>query len=562
MHFIFLLLFLFKPLFSQTLISENRKIEQFIHIWGLVKYQHPDVSKGVFNFNEEFVKELNNIENVKTQEELNMEFVSWINFFTSSKTKFYTDEGIFNSNNIFNKNVDFKWIETSKFSIELVELLNKIKNNTTIGDYYASINSLNNFINYKNEKGIDNFDSSKISHRLLFLSSFWNVMNFWNVNLYLTDTPWSEVLIEMIPDFIEKDNIKFEYAKDKLFSKLNDSHANYESSYLINKVLTKFPPFVGKIINDSLVVTQLNNIDLSNKDNINLGDVIYSVEGKTLKQYYTDKFSNVVSASTNNWLKRRIENYFILASDKDSVQVEIRKKNGIIVNKYIKLYKLNSYPFQIESLYKLRNENWKEITDNIGYINLNSISKSELKKAFLTFENTKGIIIDLRNYPKEITPNDIANFIYPEKKIFLKLLRPIFPSYGEYDAKVPLGFINNPFEVGSVNKDYYKGKIVLLVDRKTGSNAEYIGMAIQQAPNCITIGEPTFGAVLNRNTFTLSDKTTIDYTGMGAFYPNGDNVQRKGLKIDYEIKESAINFNSNIYNEKAIQFIQTNFSKN
>lgn len=548
---------LFQFSFSQNYVTDDTKTENLIRIWGLLKYQHPEVSKGSFDFNQEFINEFDRIQSIKTQETLNAEFLSWIRKFDLRKSKFKTEPNRLNNKNIFSKNADFNWIESSNFSSELIQALNQIKSNTAIGNYYASINSLNKMIEFKNEKGYNNFDPTKKSHRILFLSSFWNAMRYWNVNIYLTDRPWTEVLTEMIPEFNENDSLKFEAAKEKLFSKLNDSHSNYESSYLLNKKLNHYAYFGGRIINDSIVITGIYNKDFAQKNGINLGDVVYSIDGKTLKEYYNGKFSQAISASNHNYLRSRIENYFLLANDNDSIQIGLLIKNGSFQNKHIKLYKSARYP---DNLYlrmnSQKNENWYKIKENIGYLNLSVIDKSELKIAFKELEKTEGIIIDLRNYPRNISTSDITEYLYPEKKVFIKVLGPTLPSYGEYDIKAPLRIISNPFSSGSSNKNYYKGKIVLLADRKTGSNAEFIAMSIQQAPNCTTVGEQTFGAVMNRIPITLTDKTTIDFTGMGAFYPNDKNVQRNGLKIDYPIKESAMNYNPDLYLEEAIKIIQ------
>ena len=86
--------------------------------------------------------------------------------------------------------------------------------------------------------------------------------------------------------------------------------------------------------------------------------------------------------------------------------------------------------------------------------------------------------------------------------------------------------------------------------------AEYYGMAIQQSPNCITIGEQTMGSVMNITSAMLPDKQEFYFTGTGAFYPNGECVQRKGLHIDYYIKESAANYNSELYIENAVKIIE------
>lgn len=555
--FLVIAIIFFQITYSQKTVTEVHKIESLINIWGLLKYKHPEVSKGKFDINEEFLNEFNRLASISNQEQLNAEFVNWIKKFDSEKSKYKNNPDFINTKNLFTKNSDYNWIENSNFNQELMDLINKVKNNSNFYDYYASINSFSNMVDFRNEKGYSNFNSNIKSNRILFLASFWNMMRYWNVNIYLTDTPWSKTLTELIPEFLSNDEINFENAKYKLISRLNDSHSDYSSINTTSNTFTKFPVFKGKTINDSLVITHIYNTDLAKKDIINLGDVIYSVEGKSLRNYYLDKFSHLISSSNENYLKYRTENFHILLSkNSDSIQIGLRKKDGKVYDKYIRLYKLSEYKSIPTNLESPKKEKIQQLSNDIGYINLDVINKIELKNAFKTFENTKGIVIDLRNYPRYISASDIAYYLYPNKKVFIKTLVSLNPGYGEYNSKASLRIINNPFSAGNDNSNYYKGKIILLVDRSTQSKAEWIGMAIQASPNCITIGEQTAGAIMNINRITLADKSTACFTGVGAFYPNDEGVQRKGLKIDYQVKENAINYNPNLYIEKAIDLIK------
>ena len=555
--YLLILLLLTEISYSQTHLTKNQKIQSLITIWGLLKYQHPDCSRGYFNMNNEFLTEFEKIQQINTQDSLNAELLNWIQHFNLGKNKFKTNPNRLNSKTIFTKNANYNWIENSGFNSDTVELLKLIQNNTNCGDYYARINGLNKMVALTNENGLDNFDVTNESHRILFLNSFWNQMNYWNVNLHLTKQSWTSTLVEMIPEFAANDVVQFELAKDKLFSKLNDSHAYYTHSYLIEKKLNHFAYVGGKIVNDSLVVTSLFDKELAQKNGIGLGDVIFSIDGKTVIDYCNFRFFNVISASNENYLKSRTEKYFLLSSDKkDSVQIDLISKNGAITKKYLTRDEPKNYVGSKEQLEKMNAENFYYVSDAIGYLNLNKITPSEIKTAFKNFANAKGIIIDLRNYPKNISEAELPDFLYPEKKTFIKILAPCYPSYAEYDIEAGLKIVKNPFVAGKKNPDYYTGKIVLLVDRSTASKAEYIAMAIQQSPNCITIGEQTSGAPLNLNLVPLIDKTSIGFTGQGAFYPDDTEVQGKGIKIDYQVKESALNYNPNLYIEEAIKLIQ------
>ena len=539
--------------FPQASLSEEEKIEKLIQVWGLLKYQHPEVSRGEFNINAEFLTQLEKLKRTDSRMEFNSQLLDWVESFDSKKLK--PKKNWKKRDKLFIKNADFDWIAKSDFSKDLQALLEKVQFNKNYKDHYASVHSLASFVEFENDKPQEDFDATNKAHRLLFLAHFWNAMKYWNVNIYLTETPWNQVLSEMIPEF-SKDGLEaFEIAKEKLFSKLNDSHANYYPSHTLN-LLTHFPNFGGRIINDSLVVTRIFNEDSIKRNKISVGDIIHSVEGVKLGKYYIDKFLSVISVSNENYLKNEIQNTYLLASDKDSIKVNLLKKNGDKVKQYIHLYTLKNSYEKYRRKHPEKTENWKMLSEHIGYMNLYEITKDEVDAAFEKFEETKGIVIDLRNYPQNISTGTLPKYLYPRRKKFVKALAPEFPAYGEPDYKSPLRWIMNPFAAGKRNKNYYKGKVVLLVDRSTLSKAEWIGMAIQAAPNVITVGEQTGGAVLNRNEIRLMDSTSIDFTKMTAFYPDGREVQRNGLQLDHEIQESAKNYNKDLYLEKAMEIIE------
>ncbi len=543
--------------FSQQKISESKKVEDLIRIWGLLKYKHPTVSRGKFDIDQVFIKELGKLKTIQQQDTFNKHLLQWIRSFSDSSHRLKPASPT--PAKLFSKNEAYDWIENSGFSVALTNLLHTIKNNKNYGKHYASIRKLSHSVQFENDKELTGFTESNQSHRLLFLASFWNKMSYWNVNIYLTETPWNKVLTGLIPAFINKDTLSYKLAKDKLFAKLNDSHANYTSSYLYKQPSQKFSLYAGRIVNDSLVVKTIFNKSLAKKEGIEIGDVIYQINGNSIREQYLKKFKNRISASNENYLKSIVARYYLLSDSSDSLDIGLLKKTGKHIKQHIQLHKFTRNNYQPISMpSSLKGVAWKKLKKDIGYLNLSTINKSELKKAFQAFKNTKGLIIDLRNYPRNLKFTDLPYFLYPRKKVFMKILVPYAPSIGKYDAQTALKLLMNPFSAGRKNNKYYKGKIVLLVDRTTASMAEYFAMAIQAAPNCITIGEQTFGAVMNRNQVILKDKSTIDFTGNGAFYPDNTPVQRRGLKIDFQVKESAIGYDSYQYIDRAIKIIQKN----
>lgn len=533
-------------------ITANEKYKQFGLVWGLIKYHHSEVSKGKYNWDEIFVENIDKLEALKTQTNLDSFLLNFVVSVKESKIKTET-----NTDNLFTKNFDYNWIERYSDNKELYAKLKKLENNTSIGYYYTSKSGIPTF---ENEKGFKAFDYKIKSHRLLELFSFWNVIQYYYVNKYLMDNNWFSQLDYFIDSFVNSNSqLEYELAKTNLIIQLNDSHSISLSKTIADSLFKYRAPIGIKNINDTLVVTRIFNKNLAKKDDLKLGDLIVEINGLDIKTLQKQKIKSKFSSSNDTYSKGF--SGWLLLNKEDSVKVRINR-NDSVITKYIHLYKtFENKDYSSLPLFSYKKE-WQLIDDNIGYINLKTISKEDIKNAFEAFSNTDGIIIDLRNYPKNIRGSDITKYTYPDRKEFIKVLSPLKdrPSLAGF-GKPSISLIIDPFKSGGKNSKYYNKKIILLVDQTTQSMAEFVGMAIQASPNCITVGENTAGSVMNIAIYKLPDGTEFRFTTMGAFYPDGTGVQRKGLKIDHYVNETTSNFAQDQYIIKGIELIKSNQNK-
>ncbi|MDN3602768.1 S41 family peptidase [Belliella kenyensis] len=537
---------------SKEKIGDFEKYKQFGLVWGLMKYHHPIVSKGEYNWDEKFVENIKKLDDVLTKEDLDHFLLQFITSIDSGKIKASN-----NFDGLFMENYDYDWIEFYKPNNLLYGKLKDLKSNTNIKNYYISnSNFLSKIPKFDNEVGFETFDSDIKSHRLLTLFSFWNLIQYYYVNKYLIQPNWFDLLDDFVPEFADcKSDIEYEKVKHKMIASINDSHTSFISQKLNDLLFSKRPPFGIKLVNDTLVVTALFNVDLTERDDIKLGDRIVSLEDETPELYLSNKLKYVVSASNDSYLKRN--SISALRSGEDSIKVTI-DRNDTLTMKYIKLHKNFEIKDYVALPTFLYGEKWGVIDENVGYINLHSITKKEVKSAFKDLSKTQGIIFDLRNYPKHDILDEISKNIYPERKKFVQVLAPITnrPSLSKI-FNSPIRAIVDPFKSGRKNSKFYDGKVILLVNHSTQSKAEFIGMAIQAAPNCVTVGDTTSGALMNVSIFTLPDLSEILFTSLGGFYPNGAVVQGKGLNIDYYVQETTSNFVHDQYILKGIELIKS-----
>ncbi|WGH75463.1 hypothetical protein P8625_15555 [Tenacibaculum tangerinum] len=415
-----ILLFLFPfTIYSQTKITETEKYKQVCLIWGLMKYHHPDVSRGIYNWDLELISLLNSIEDIVEQEELNKELNYFITKYDNSATEFKNISINIDSEKIFKKNFKYDWIDEFAFNQEIKTRLVKLKNNSNIGDYYASSSKLTKMISFENEKGFLNFNPLLKNHRLLELYSFWNIIQYWDVNKYLTDINWIDNLDELIKSFINDKSIKeYEVSKLHMLAMLNDSHSYKTSMYFYETLFRYSPSFGVKVINDSLLVTSVYNETLTEKNNIDLGEIIVKINDTSISDYINTNFSKLISTSNDTYLRYRL-NHLILRSSVDSLRVHSLDINGNLKEKKLKLYK--SFKREnYKSLIQPEKTNWKKITAKITYINLANITSKEFAKILKQNKTDDGIILDLRNYPRNLKLNDFSKHFYPEKKSLSK----------------------------------------------------------------------------------------------------------------------------------------------
>jgi len=96
--------------------------------------------------------------------------------------------------------------------------------------------------------------------------------------------------------------------------------------------------------------------------------------------------------------------------------------------------------------------------------------------------------------------------------------------------------LGTPIKTGSVNENYYKGKIVIIVNEISQSNAEYTAIAFSTAPDVTVIGSTTAGADGNVSSIVLPGQINTFISGIGVYYPDGKETQRVGIVSDIEVK--------------------------
>ena len=417
------------------------------------------------------------------------------------------------------------WIQNeSFFNEEVSKSLKYIEDNRALQNHtYVSKAGKAGNVESTNEEAYPEFNWTNKSLRLLALFRYWNFVEYYYPYKYQTDQDWDNVLIAMIPEFLASTTeLEYHLTMLKLVTNLDDSHAGLTTPLLNDFFGTKFIPVIHRIIDDKAIITAFFNDSLAKINDLKVGDVITKVSGKKIIEVLNER--NKYLQGGNPSAKNAYAWNKIFNGSTDSIEIEYYRDNKLMVNKIVR------YPFNEFQFKRPQEEGWRKINDNIGYVNMGSLVRGDIPEMTDNLIDTKSIIFDLRNYPKDFLFGSLG-FLFSSNKhsSFFKSIVPDLTYPGRFVWKEGDKFSNK-------SDRYYQGKVIILVNERSISLAEFTAMYLQTVDNSITIGSQTLAADGNvsRLEFLGGYKTGI--TGIGIFYPDGTETQRVGVRIDLEVK--------------------------
>ena len=156
------------------------------------------------------------------------------------------------------------------------------------------------------------------------------------------------------------------------------------------------------------------------------------------------------------------------------------------------------------------------------------MSQSEASQSI---KRMQGLIVDIRNYPAEFVVFSLGSRFVDKPTPFARFTKAHFSNPGLFTFTDSM--------VLTPQKPHYEGKIVILVDEVSISQAEYTTMALRAGPNAIVVGSTTAGADGNVSRIPLPGGMSTMISGIGVFYPDKRPTQRVGITPDIEIRPTV-----------------------
>lgn len=499
-------------------------------VWGFLKYYHPMVCNGQYNWDYELFRWLPDALKSSSKKEVCEFLLNKINSMGPLDKK---GNNFPECDSVYYSIPSFQWMnELSHIHKPLYDLLNSIKladRSQTIYYYNKGINSMNSF---PTEADYENHIYPDAGFRLLALYRYWNIIEyFYPYRKGITDKTWNSVLDKFIPLFVNAKNTDdYRSTIDYLGTYLKDNHTSrqYADSILPSEKRNYYLPVFWDFVEKKLTVTDGFQSELKR------GDIIYAINDIAVDDL-VNRYARIISASNEPSLLYAIS--LELIQQKDSVINLTIKRNhkeqriavsGLTANKY--------YPLKAKYLSKEPYSKW--VSDSIGYFSpINQYRSDSLSVVMNRFKNAKALILDMRNYPCDLL-HHIADYLLPNRVGCTRTtsVEPNFPGVIRW---------NEIQYFGKENPDYYKGKVIVLINEKTVSMGESIVAILRHCPNAILVGSSTAGSDGPISTFVLPGAVHVRFTGEGFYFADKKAIQNVGITPDVKVHITPKGIDSN-----------------
>ena len=506
--FSFVLIALCSLLSINARAQDTAKVNAYydlVKTWGVLKYYSPAVNKGTVDWDSVLVVKFEVIANFGP-DSFYHSLNSWVKQYAYNKKLKPAKDTIVSGF----KNVD---------SLTVNSLINLTSLKVIKGYYFKGAKGCNYpyLPCFKNELNYDDKELWRKEVRFLALARFWNIIEYFYPYKDQLRENWDSVLAKYIPIVLNvKNPQQFEYVLLQLSVSLHDAQTHVNTSgtlgYVWNK---KLPPIQIKQVEGKAVITAVYDDSLSKT--IKPGMVVTEIEGEPADSIILP-LTSFISGDNDFQKANSLIFDFILAGKPGSLMhLKVQGVDGKTTELKVER-KLSLDELQKAVVLQLRASG--KLNDSIGYINAANTGEKEWERQMKQMKTTKGLVIDLRQYPQWSWQ---ALHIYFVKHGCGATLN------RTPDLHHPGRFLTVKDGSGS-GKERYKGKVAVLVSEGTISRGEYFAMLLKQCGKDITfVGTTTAGGVGTYTSAYLPGSIMVSYTGTGEFYDNHETAQRKGL---------------------------------
>lgn len=494
--------------------------------WTFLKYHHPTVATGRYDWDSVLIQLLPAVTAAKNNDALSKVLEQCLDNLPVPPTCKKCAEI---DNWDFSLKPDYgDLLDGSVLSATMTRKLQYIRNNRNIdSNYYVTLGPNLN-AEFLHEKPYREMTYPTLEYRLIALFRYWGAVNYFFPSRHMTNVKWNKVLVNMLPWFVNAKNDQ-EYSASllRMVTCIDDTHGMIlgmaKALGVYRGIYTT--PFNAQFIEGKLVITDIHTDTLDVKKKLAVGDIITRINDQPV----ADLVMQYLPLSPGSNIDAKLRDMplgFLLRSRVPQYRITIDRRGSV----FIYNPPMGEMSWLTRSSKTPDVKGYKLLNDSIGYVFPGTYKNDMLPGIMKTFAKVKGIIVDMRCYPADFMPFTFGEYIKKNNSEFAQLISGAVTYPGAFGAtRVRM---SNGGKYGSAT---FRGKVIVIVNASTQSQAEYTTMAFQSSPNVTVIGSTTAGADGNVSTVVFPGSMATWISGLGVYYPDNTPAQRNGVKIDQQV---------------------------
>jgi len=499
-------------------------------VWGFLKYHHPIIASGQHHWDYDLFRLLPQVLSSADQASANAAAHKWIAALGALNE--CTACASLNETDLYMK-PKLEWISDEKLlGTDLSRDLQRIHRNRPAagnGFYVSLAPNVGNPV-FDHEPAYPGIKLPDAGFQILALYRFWNIIEYWYPYRDIVGENWDNVLTEFIPRIaLAKTADSYQREFMAFIAKVHDTHANLWSSLQVRPPVGDCQlPVVVRFVENSAVVSGYSQAVAGPATGLKIGDVILDIDGTPVSQL-VESWSPYYAASNDPTRLRDIAHSMTRGNCGPSI-LRVRRESQTLTLTTPRVPP-GASDSQAGRTHDLPGETFRKLSNDVGYLKLSSVKAADAARYIESANTTKGLIIDIRNYPSEFVVFALGSLLVDKPTEFVRFTVGDLSNPGAFHWHPPLSLIPG--------QPHYTGKIVILIDETTLSQAEYTTMAFRSAAGAIVVGSTTAGADGNVSAIPLPGGFRAMISGIGVFYPDRKPTQRIGIVPNVEIRPTV-----------------------
>jgi C-terminal processing protease CtpA/Prc len=305
-----------------------------------------------------------------------------------------------------------------------------------------------------------------------------------------------------------------------LVARLDDGHANIGKVPVAGAAPRCQLPFTLRFIENEFVV---DSIPGAIGEELRVGDVVVELDGRAIRDL-VNELRPFQGASNEAGRMRRLEAPLArgpCGKAKLKLTIERDGTRRIVIERAPGAWESSMRP----TPHDRPGETLQWLTPKVAYLKLSSIKQADIERQVSEIAaKADALIVDIRNYPSEFVVFALGSRLVDTSTPFATFLLPRWGTPGAFD-------FGSPVRLGG-DTPQFRGRVAILVDESSISQAEYTAMALRASPRAIVVGSQTAGADGDVSPIVLPGHVPLGLSGIGVFYPDRTPTQQTGVKID------------------------------